>query len=104
MSQGSERIASLAVEGLTSMAPTKIVLEPETTLSIGTNGSGKSNRIKNFELLSRVVEKQLQRYVALRGGMDSLLHVSPATGQANVNPVTPLTSRPTFSPESRSSR
>lgn len=49
---------------------------------IGGNGSGKSNLIEVFRFLREIVDQNLGRYTATKGGADALLHfgrkVSPA--------------------------
>ncbi|OLS13930.1 MAG: hypothetical protein RBG13Loki_2433 [Promethearchaeota archaeon CR_4] len=46
---------------------------------IGINGSGKSNFISIFSLLNQIVEKNLQNYVGISGGADSLLYFGRKT-------------------------
>jgi len=41
---------------------------------IGANGAGKSNFISLFRLLAEIVEQNLQLYVQMQGGPDTLLH------------------------------
>ncbi|GAP73387.1 hypothetical protein SAMD00024442_84_5 [Candidatus Symbiothrix dinenymphae] len=41
---------------------------------IGANGSGKSNFISFFEFLNRLYNRNLQEYIALKGGEDKILH------------------------------
>ncbi|MBI3919993.1 MAG: AAA family ATPase [Armatimonadetes bacterium] len=41
---------------------------------IGGNGSGKSNLVGVFHFLNRVVNQELQTYVGVAGGADSVLH------------------------------
>lgn len=43
-------------------------------LLIGSNGAGKSNFLSLFELLGRAFNQGLEKYVALRGGVDKFLH------------------------------
>lgn len=53
-------------------------LQPVNIL-IGANGSGKSNFISFFELLNKLYDRKLNEYVALRGGMDKILHKGSKT-------------------------
>lgn len=41
---------------------------------IGANGSGKSNFISFFDFLNRLYNRNLNEYVALKGGVDKILH------------------------------
>jgi len=41
---------------------------------IGANGAGKSNFVSLFKLLNNIIEGNLQRYVMLEGGSESLLY------------------------------
>lgn len=41
---------------------------------IGANGGGKSNFLSFFEFLKNVYNRNLEEYVALRGGVDRFLH------------------------------
>lgn len=46
---------------------------------IGANGSGKSNFIKVFELLNRILKKELQIFVAGEGYADNILYFGQKT-------------------------
>ncbi|MCI0489732.1 MAG: AAA family ATPase [Blastocatellia bacterium] len=46
---------------------------------IGANGAGKSNFIGVFKLLNQIAERNLQVYVGVSGGADSLLHFGRKT-------------------------
>jgi predicted ATPase len=41
---------------------------------IGSNGSGKSNFISFFEFLNRLYNRNLNDYIALKGGEDKILY------------------------------
>ena len=43
-------------------------------ICIGGNGSGKSNLVGAFDLLNRVVNKELRKYAGVAGGADRILH------------------------------
>jgi len=59
-------LKKIRIEGFKSIKNQEIELKPLNVL-IGANGSGKSNFIKAFEFLNKVVKKELQDYVAQRG-------------------------------------
>jgi len=64
----------IRVEGYKSLRALGVDLLPINVL-IGANGAGKSNFVSLFRLLNRIVEKNLQLYVAQEGGADALLHL-----------------------------
>ena len=63
----------LTVRGYKSIRDAKVELRHLNVL-IGANGAGKSNLVSAFNVLSRIVEGQLQHYVGTAGGPDRLLH------------------------------
>jgi predicted ATPase len=63
----------IEIAGYKSIKDIHLELKPINIL-IGANGSGKSNFISFFEFLNWLQDKRLKEYVALRGGMDKLLH------------------------------
>lgn len=67
-------LRELAIKGLTSIADLTLELPTEVTLLVGANGAGKSNLVAALELLGRIVDRQLQSYLARQGGFGSLLH------------------------------
>jgi predicted ATPase len=67
------KLDRIEIQGFKSIRALDLRLEP-LNLLIGANGSGKSNFIAAFGLLSKIVERQLQVQVARSGGADSLLH------------------------------
>lgn len=71
------RLRRLKFSGITSLRDVEIVLETPTTILIGANGAGKSNLVGALELVSRILDAQLQESVAHAGGFDRLLHVTP---------------------------
>jgi predicted ATPase len=66
-------LTRIAVRGYKSIERVELPLRPLNVL-VGANGSGKSNFISVFELLSAAREGRLARYVANRGGANALLH------------------------------
>ncbi|MFN8077699.1 MAG: AAA family ATPase [Kineosporiaceae bacterium] len=68
----AQRIDRLEVAGFLSIEDARVDLNRITVL-IGANGSGKSNLIKAFELLGRIVDGDLDLYVGASGGASSLL-------------------------------
>lgn len=65
-------LKKIKIEGFKSIKNQTVDMEPINVL-VGGNGSGKSNFIKSFEFLSKIVNRDLQDYVAIRG-IDSILH------------------------------
>lgn len=74
-------LRSLRIAGFRSIEDLTLELTSGVTMLIGANGSGKSNIVDAFELLGTTVDRRLQRYVALSGGFDSMLHRS-RTGES----------------------
>ena len=66
-------LQSLHLEGLKSIKEMQLELKALNVL-IGANGAGKSNLISFFRLLNYMMSGNLQGYVGLQGGADSLLH------------------------------
>ena len=65
----------LGIEGFTSITEASVDLGRINVL-VGANGAGKSNLVKAFELLGRVVDEDLRLHVAASGGASSLLDVA----------------------------
>ncbi len=63
----------IEIKGYKSIKDAKVELRPINIL-IGANGSGKSNFLSFFEFLNRLYDRKLQEYIALRGGVDKMLH------------------------------
>jgi predicted ATPase len=61
------------IEGYKSIRYQKIKLNSINIL-IGANGSGKSNFISFFEFLNRLYNRNLNDYIALKGGEDKILY------------------------------
>lgn len=67
------RLTKINVEGYKSLR--KIELEiKNVNILIGENGAGKSNLLSIFDLMKAIREYELQAYVNLQGGMNSLLY------------------------------
>lgn len=66
----------IRIEGFKSIHELKLDIRPLNIL-IGANGSGKSNFISVFNLLSAAINQRLQAFVAQAGGASKLLHFGP---------------------------
>lgn len=67
-------LRSFSVSGFKSLADVTLDLTTDVTVLVGANGSGKSSLVDAFELVGRVVDGELNKYVARQGGMRELLH------------------------------
>jgi predicted ATPase len=68
------RIESIHIKGFRSLANVTVSELPDVTVMIGSNGSGKSNIIRFFELLSWMLKsRKLAEFVARQGGADDQL-------------------------------
>ena len=63
-------IRELHIKGYKSIKDQKVQLTP-INLLIGANGAGKTNFISIFSLIRNLYEKNLQEYIAVKGGSDS---------------------------------
>jgi len=63
----------IEISGYKSIYKERIDLKP-INLLIGANGSGKSNFISFFEFLNRLYNRNLNEYIALKGGVNKVLH------------------------------
>lgn len=72
----TEKLRRARVEGFRSIRHLDLELGDLTVL-IGANGSGKSNFIGFFTLMSFMLSESLQVYVGRRGGGSSILHYGP---------------------------
>ena len=67
-------IAAIHVRGFRSLDDVAITNLPNVTVMIGTNGAGKSNVMRLFEMLSRMLkDRRLADFVARHGGADDQL-------------------------------
>lgn len=71
------RLDRLHFSGFTSLRDVELELATDVTVLIGANGSGKSNLVTTLELLSRILDGQLQDTMLQRGGFGRHLHVAP---------------------------
>ncbi len=68
------RIDSVRIKGFRSLADVYIENLPELTVLIGANGSGKSNIIRFFEMMSWMLRsRRLGEFVQRHGGADDQL-------------------------------
>lgn len=68
------RLESVSVRGFRSLADVELSDLGDVTVLIGANGSGKSNVVRFFEMLSWMLRSQkLEQFVALQGGADDQL-------------------------------
>lgn len=63
----------ITIKGYKSIRDLTLQLRPINIL-IGANGSGKSNFLSFFELLKNIYARNLQEYIALKGGIDRFLY------------------------------
>jgi len=66
-------LKSIAIEGFTSIRSATVELD-RLNILVGANGAGKSNFIRTFELLGRIVDEDLGFFVGLNGGANALLN------------------------------
>ena len=71
-----ERLGLIKIEGFRSIRKLELNLGQLTVL-IGANGSGKSNFIGFFNLMSFMLAGDLQTYIARKGYATSILHYGP---------------------------
>ena len=70
----SNRILSVGIKGFRSLADFHIEDLPKAAVLIGANGSGKSNFIRFFEMMSWMVRsRNLQEFIQRHGGADDQL-------------------------------
>lgn len=67
-------LRSLAVRGFASIHDLALELTSDVTLLVGANGTGKSNVVGAFELLGRILDRQLNEQLARTGGFDRHLY------------------------------
>ncbi|WP_419837616.1 AAA family ATPase [Candidatus Poriferisodalis sp.] len=91
--ESRSRLESVSIRGFRSLADVQLTGLGDVTVLIGANGSGKSNVMRFFEMLSWMVRSQkLEQFVALQGGADDQLFmgnkVTPRM-EANIRLATP---------------
>jgi predicted ATPase len=67
------QISKISIDGYKSIKHCELELGMVNVL-IGSNGAGKSNFISLFEFLQKIVDEELQLYVARHGGPNAMLH------------------------------
>lgn len=68
------RIESIRIKGFRSLADVEIEALPQAAALIGANGSGKSNFIRFFEMMSWMLKsRRLNEFVQFQGGADDQL-------------------------------
>ena len=72
----------IRIAGFKSIRDVSIELRPDINILIGANGSGKSNFIETFDFVRMLFTQQLTRYVADKGGADSILYFGRGTTQS----------------------
>ena len=71
----SPRIESVHIRGFRSLADVELSDLPNAALMIGANGSGKSNFIRFFEMMSWMLRpRRLTEFVEKHGGADDQLY------------------------------
>lgn len=78
MSNNLGRLKRLKINGYRSIKALDIELKPLNIL-IGANGAGKSNFIGFFKFMKKILDKDLQFYVAEQGGANRILHFGRKT-------------------------
>lgn len=73
----SAQLGTLTLRGYKTIRELKDFRPGPLTVLIGANGSGKSNFISFFRLLSWMTARDLEVYVGLQGGASKLLHDGP---------------------------
>lgn len=71
-----EKLSRLQISGFRSIRQLDIELR-DLTILIGANGSGKSNFVAFFNMVSSLLSERLQFYVETRGRASSILHYGP---------------------------
>lgn len=66
-------INEITVSGYKSIKESTIKLN-NLNILIGENGAGKSNFLSIFKLLNQIVDENLQKWVKLSGGAETILY------------------------------
>ena len=74
MSGPQTKVESISIKGFRSLADISVSGLPDVTVMIGSNGSGKSNIIRFFDMLNWMLKsRRLAEFVARNGGADDQL-------------------------------
>src|SRR5579863_9709721 len=73
----NEKLCRLDIAGFRSFRRVEALELRDINVLIGANGSGKSNFLSFFQMLSFMMRESLQEYVGRKGGASSLLHFGP---------------------------
>ena len=74
MLEPQTKIDSISIKGFRSLADVSVSGLPDVAVMIGANGSGKSNVVRFFDMLSWMLKsRRLAEFVALQGGADDQL-------------------------------
>ncbi len=69
-----KKINSISIKGFRSLADVELTDLPNVVVMVGANGSGKSNFLRFFEMLQRMMEYgEIDRFVQFSGGADDQL-------------------------------
>ncbi|MEU4444776.1 AAA family ATPase [Actinosynnema sp. NPDC050801] len=77
-------LKSIEIEGYTSIRSARVDLG-RLNVMIGANGAGKSNFVRVFELLGRLVDSDLPYFVGKNGGASALLNAAAARLRVKLN-------------------
>ena len=78
----ARKIDSVRIRGFRSLADVELSDLTNATVLIGANGSGKSNFIRFFEMLSWMLRRQFGEFVERCGGADDQLYGGNTTTRA----------------------
>ena len=78
MAETLGRLKQLKIKGYKSIKSLDLELKP-LNIIIGANGVGKSNFIGFFKFMKKIVDKDLQLFVAQQGGANKILHFGRKT-------------------------
>ena len=73
MAETLGHLTQLRINGYKSIKSLDLELRP-LNIIIGANGVGKSNFIGFFKFMKKIVDKDLQLYVAQQGGVNKMLY------------------------------
>lgn len=73
------KLDSISIKGFKSIRELNDLELRPLNILIGANGAGKSNFVKVFKLLNRIVDKRLQVFIGEEGGADNFLYFGQKT-------------------------